>query len=126
MKKSTKTITWVVVIAIVLVSVYMLAGGNASGAELEEFSKCLTDSGVKMFGAYWCPHCKNQKKMFGSSWDNVDYVECSLPDGVGQTQACISAGIKGYPTWEFNDGSRVEGEASLKTLSDKTGCILPA
>src|SRR3989344_3569664 len=34
----------------------------------DPFAQCLTDNGAKMFGAYWCPHCSDQKKMFGSSW----------------------------------------------------------
>jgi len=26
------------------------------------FAKCLTENGAKMYGAYWCTHCENQKK----------------------------------------------------------------
>jgi len=30
----------------------------------DEFAQCLTDKGVKMYGAYWCPHCQAQKALF--------------------------------------------------------------
>ena len=93
--------------------------------ELETFAKCLTEEGAKMFGAYWCPHCKDQKKAFGKSWQYVDYIECSLPGGNGQTQVCAEAGITGYPTWEFSDGSRRSGAVSFEALSSVTGCQLP-
>lgn len=93
----------------------------ASG-ELDGFAQCLTDNGVTMYGAYWCPHCQEQKKLFGASWDIVNYVECSLPNRGGQTEACINAGIESYPTWEFADGTRQSGRLSLDQLAQKTGC----
>ncbi|MFQ5532193.1 MAG: hypothetical protein ACE5ES_06265, partial [Candidatus Nanoarchaeia archaeon] len=70
-------------------------------------------------------HCNAQKATFGNSWDKVNYIECSLPGGSGQTAECTREGIQGYPTWEFQDGSRRSGELSLQTLSDLSGCALP-
>ncbi|MFH1400946.1 MAG: hypothetical protein ABIH41_05485, partial [Nanoarchaeota archaeon] len=34
---------------------------------LDDFARCLTQSGATMYGASWCPHCNDQKEMFGSS-----------------------------------------------------------
>ena len=93
-------------------------------ANLDSFSKCLAESGVKFYGAFWCPHCQNQKEMFGNSFENIGYIECSLPDKSGQTQVCKDAEIMKYPTWEFKDGSRVQGEMTLLQLSQKSGCEL--
>ena len=97
---------------------------TAPAGNLDNFATCLTDSGATMYGASWCGHCKDQKKEFGSSWNLVNYVECSSSGNGGQTEACKVAGIKGYPTWVFGDGTRLEGEASMKVLSQKTGCTL--
>jgi thiol-disulfide isomerase/thioredoxin len=91
----------------------------------DEFATCLTESGARMYGAYWCSHCQDQKKEFGSSWEFVEYIECSLPNNGGQTQACITAEIESYPTWEFEDDSRKQGLVSLEDLSEKSGCELP-
>jgi len=88
----------------------------------DNFAKCLTEKGAAMYGASWCSHCKNQKKMFGSSWQYVNYVECASSDG-GQTQACKDKGITGYPTWDIS-GEFLSGEISLQVLSDKSGCPL--
>lgn len=88
------------------------------------FAQCLTNDGVTMYGAWWCPHCQNQKKLFGSSFDFVTYVECSNANK-SMNQTCKDAGIEGYPTWELSDGTRLGGEQSLETLAEKSGCALP-
>lgn len=104
----------------------LLAGcSSKSSPELIGFTKCLTDSGAVMFGAYWCPHCQEQKREFGGAWSNINYVECSLPGGNGQTEVCIQAKIESYPTWEFKDGSRLTGKQSFGQLAARSGCKLP-
>lgn len=95
----------------------------------DAFAQCLKDKGATFYGAFWCPHCKEQKKMFGSSASLLPYVECSTPDGGAQTKTCIDKKISGYPTWELADGTRLPVESSsgvsLETLSSKTSCPLP-
>ncbi len=87
--------------------------------DLTAFAQCLKDKGVTMYGAAWCGHCQNQKKLFGQAWKLVPYVEC--PDNI---QKCLDLGIKGYPTWILPDGTHLEGGQSLETLAEKTGCAL--
>ena len=90
------------------------------------FAQCLADKGVKFYGAFWCPHCQAQKKLFGSqAVKKLPYIECSTPDGKSQTQECKDAGITGYPTWKFTDGSVQTGELTFTQLADKTGCAVP-
>ena len=78
-----------------------------------------------MYGAFWCPHCAEQKELFGSSFQYAPYIECGIQGSHGINQVCTDAGIKRFPTWVFTDGERVEGKKSLEYLSDKTGCPLP-
>lgn len=92
---------------------------------LDGFAQCLTDKGAKMYGAWWCPHCADQKEMFGYAFQYVKYTECSPEGQRTMNETCTKAGIKGYPTWQFADGSRVEGPQLLSALSEKTGCKLP-
>jgi hypothetical protein len=108
--------------AIVCVMALFLLGCSSSEGK-QTFAGCLTGKGAKMYGAYWCPHCQNQKAMFGDDWKNINYIECSLPNRQGQTEECREAAIMGYPTWEFADGSRIEGEATFQQLGEKTGCV---
>ncbi len=126
-----KKTTWIIIglaiaaLAIFVVGPYITGNVIGSSGKYDEFAQCLSDNGATMYGTYWCAHCQNQKKSFGSSWKYVPYVECSLPNRAGQTQACIDAGINGYPTWVFADGTRYEGEITLEALSARTSCPLP-
>ena len=88
--------------------------------DLDGFAQCLADKGAVMYGADWCPHCQNEKRVFGKSFRLISYVECPK-----ETQRCIDEGIRGYPTWKFPDGSRHEGEQGVDKLSAISGCVLP-
>ena len=118
--KISKILLTIGVIIFIAIAYYY---GKSSNTNVnKDFAQCLSENGAKMYGAYWCPHCENQKQMFGDGREYINYIECSLPDGAGQTNECGDAGIRGYPTWEFADGGRVEGELSLEELSEKSGC----
>ncbi len=113
-----------VVVVIIAVIALFISQGSKPG-KLDAFAQCLKEKGATFYGAFWCPHCQNQKAMFGNSAKYLPYVECSTPDGNSQTQICISKNIQSYPTWRFADGSESVGETSLQTLAEKTGCSLP-
>jgi len=98
---------------------------NIQPAIYDQFTTCLTNSGTKFFGAFWCPHCQRQKALFVKSANLLPYTECSTADGQGVTQVCKDANITGYPTWEFPDKTRMSGEVSLEVLAEKTSCTLP-
>ncbi len=126
-KNNTVVIVVVAILAIAAIAFLMNSRGAAPVVgDLGEFAQCLKDSGAKFYGAFWCSHCQNQKAAFGAAADKLPYVECSTPDGQGTQSVCTQAGISGYPTWVFADGSRASGEQSLQTLADKTGCTLPS
>jgi glutaredoxin len=118
-----------VIIIVVVVSVLLIGGFTvlASRANtpaytgLDDFAKCLTEKGVTMYGAAWCPHCQKEKKNFGSSFQYVKYVECP-----NSPQVCTAAGVENYPTWILGDGTKLEGEQGVKKLSEVTSCALPA
>lgn len=111
----------ILAIAIIVGFIFYPKSSQAPG-ELDSFARCLGDKGAKLYGAFWCSHCKSQKELFGDSAKYLPYIECSTPDGQQQLSVCAQAGIEGYPTWVFADGSRESGELSLKKLSEKTGC----
>lgn len=118
-------ITWVVVTVLVIAGIVLLIRMPAKAGELDTFATCIADSGATFYGAFWCPHCQNQKAMFGSSARLLPYTECSTPDGKGQLPICKDADVTGYPTWEFADGTRENGEVALERLSELTSCPLP-
>ena len=127
-------ITWGIVILVIVVIIiggfyWLWTAENVKAARLDAFATCITQSGAKMYGAFWCPHCQSQKAMFDtlftSSSKKLDYVECSTPDAKGQLEVCKTEKIDTYPTWRFGDGSQNKGEMTLQQLAEKTGCALP-
>lgn len=120
-----KTIIIIIVALIIVFSAFLWLKSASQPGKLNQFADCLKENGAAFYGTFWCPHCQNQKALFGKSAKRLPYIECSTPDGRGQTAVCKNKKIDSYPTWEFKDGSRLNGEIPLKELALKTGCQLP-
>jgi len=127
MDNSNRTIIISGIIALVIiVGALVYASRVTNGpSKYDDFAKCLSDKKAVFYGAFWCPHCQNQKKLFGGAKQYLPYVECSTPDGRGMLEVCQKEGIKSFPTWAFPDLSTTTGEVSLEVLAEKTGCVLP-
>jgi len=125
--KTFLSIVGLLIVGVVITAVIRGDGrdGPVELGKYDSFATCLQDKGAVFYGAFWCSHCQAQKKMFGSSAKLLPYVECSTLDAKSQTQVCIDKGVSSYPTWEFADGSRLNGEIALSVLAEKTGCVLP-
>jgi hypothetical protein len=95
-------------------------GGTMSPDQLAALADHLRDSGAVFYGAYWCPHCQNQKQMFGAAASRLPYVECDPGGTNAQPDACQAAGVKAYPTWIVN-GQRMEGEVQPAELARLSG-----
>jgi hypothetical protein len=114
------------IIIILTIVVFLLGGAiflsslSSSNSKNDSFAQCLSGKGIAMYGTYSCSHCQNTKKMFGSSFRYINYVECTT-----KTQLCIDKNIEAYPTWIFSDSSREVGEITLEKLSSISGCQLP-
>ena len=91
---------------------------NANGV-LDSFAQCVTDKWLKMYGTDWCPHCQNMKKMFGTAFSKIKFINCDE-----QKIQCDAAGVTGYPTWILN-GNQYPGEKTLQELANITQCEAP-
>lgn len=102
MKTNVLVIVVVGIIALGLVvwGIAKLSTTSSIPGKYDEFAQCLKDGGVKFYGAFWCPHCQAQKKLFEKSAKLLPYVECSNND-MSQTQICKENNIEGYPTWSY-------------------------
>ncbi|WP_036488488.1 vitamin K epoxide reductase family protein [Myxosarcina sp. GI1] len=92
-----------------------------SGTAEVALAQHLTQQGAKMYGAYWCPHCQNQKQLFGKEASSqIDYVECDPSGEEPRPDLCQTAGIQGFPTWEI-EGKLYQGEKTLAELANLSG-----
>jgi hypothetical protein len=120
--------TTIIIIAVVAVVAAIVGVVKyRSYHQYDAFAKCLKDRGLVMYGAYWCPHCSEQKELFLGAVKYLPYQECGVQGNTSvESQVCKDAGIKRFPTWQFPPtGERQEGNLSLEALSDRSGCPLP-
>lgn len=111
---------FLMLLVIVGIFIYWFTHIPKTAKNYDTFAKCLAEKKLTMYGAYWCPHCQNEKKAFGDSFKYVPYVECTQ-----ETKLCLDKGINGYPTWIDANGKKYEGEQGLLGLSKISSCQLP-
>lgn len=95
--------------------------GGVADPYLKGLAVHLEQRGVKFYGASWCPHCQQQKELFGGAARFLPYVECS-PHGrkAPRATACEMEAIRNYPTWVI-DERRVERVLATDTLAKLSG-----
>jgi hypothetical protein len=121
---NSRTFVWVGVILVLFGAAYS-AGWYYRNHRYDAFAKCLASKQAKMYGLYWCPHCLDQKEMFGKAFRYVPYQECAIKGSHEIAPECKAAGAKNFPSWQFGRAPLHEGVLSLDELSDRTGCSLP-
>lgn len=120
------------VIAVVLMGSYVVQYDDIAQAKLPVYEISPADSytvslakymgsrGAVMYGSYKCPHCTDQKKMFGSAFQYIGYVECHPQGPDANPSLCTARGIRNFPTWEIN-GNYYRGALSMERLSALSG-----
>lgn len=122
--QGAKYLKWVGIAAL-FVAAY-IAGWYHKNHKYDGFAKCIASKQAKMYGLYTCPHCADQKAMFGASFAYVPYVECLDRRSTDNlAPACAAAGVKLFPSWQIGADPPKPGILSLEKLSEKTGCSLP-
>ena len=91
---------------------------SSSSVRALDISKDLQARNARMFGAYWCSHCYDQKERLGKeAMSQIPYVECSREGMQSQAALCKQRDVPGYPTWEIN-GKLYPGEKELDELEE--------
>jgi uncharacterized membrane protein len=108
-------------VATVVIAAFIWAWpGFESSAEQHALAQHLQQTKAVMYGAYWCPACKEQKARFGAAASGIPYVECD-PGGAGaRPDLCTQVGVKAYPTWVIA-GQKLEGVLTLDQLARLSG-----
>ena len=91
-----------------------------SSKEKVRFAKYLSDNNIVMYSAYWCPHCNDQKQLFGKkAVEELKIVECAKDGKNNKYKLCQEKGIEGFPSWEINN-QIFSGSRSLNELAEMT------
>jgi uncharacterized membrane protein len=100
---------------------------NTPSSDAEtQLAEHLRSIDATMYGAYWCPHCCEQKRLFGATaMKALKYVECGEGGQNARVDVCTevapviekATGEKfGFPTWEIK-GQFYSGRQSLTELA---------
>lgn len=94
---------------------------STSGEAEIQLARHLTKIGAKEYIAWWCPHCHEQKELFGKeAYKEIKHIECD-PKGLdARPDLCKAAGIQGFPTWEIS-GKLYPNVQSLEKLAQFSG-----
>lgn len=92
---------------------------TTSTTQALKVAESLSKLDARMYGAFWCSHCFEQKQTLGMEavQTYVPYVECDKEGYQNQRALCKSKDVPGYPTWEIG-GKLFPGERSLGELEE--------
>ena len=97
------------------------ASAGPENPQMKALAIHLEKTGVKFYGAYWCPRCQEQKALFGPSAKRLPYVECSSGGrGSALTPPCVKNEIRSYPTWIIGK-KRLAGLRKPRQLANASG-----
>ena len=88
---------------------------TSSSPQKIKFAQFLRENNIAMYSAYWCPHCHDQKQLFGKqAFKELTVIECAKDGKDSQHELCEAKGIDGFPSWEING----EIYSGIKNLND--------
>lgn len=113
-------LVWLISLSLVIVGCSKNSP-STEWSELVSFAECVTQAWAIFYGTERCPHCQNQKKLFGTSIEKINFIDCDK-----QSALCQAAWVTGYPTWKFADWSVLQWTQPLDVIASKTNCSIAA
>lgn len=114
--KQSKFIFGAILIILVVIGIGFISNKAQGPGKLDAFAQALKSGGAEFYGAFWCPHCQDQKAKFGTSKKYLPYIECSNPDQ-SPNKICLDKKVESYPTWMFTQNG-----ITLKSAVDPAVC----
>lgn len=94
---------------------------STSGDAEIALARHLTAIGAKEYIAWWCPHCHEQKELFGKqAYAEINHIECDPNGKNSRPDLCEAAQVQSFPSWEIN-GKLYSGTQSLEELATISG-----
>ncbi len=98
---------------------------SSSGPAEIALARYLKQIGAKEYIAWWCPHCHEQKELFGKeAYSEINHIECAEGGKNAHPDLCQAANVQSFPTWEIK-GKSYQGVQSLEELAKISGYTGP-
>jgi len=122
MEDKNKVIITFVILIFLIVFLYFFSDwfSRTTGFGIQEdpdvsLAKCLSQKGIKLYGAKACSDCEKQIQLFGTSaFEHITYIVCNGERGICQE-------ILSVPVWDIN-GTFYYGIKSTNILRSLSGC----
>ena len=115
---SRKFLIFSIIIFIVVISSFTVYSYMKKPGGYDDFTNCLTEKGVIVYGNDFCRFTNEQLNFFGKSKENLNYIRC-----LDNKKLCNEKEIEITPTWEIN-GEMYEQVQDFEKLSFLSGCKL--
>ena len=109
--KYKKWVTWVVILAVLVLAVIILM--KPAPETDEEIAKCIGRNS-KLYVQLGCPACESQKNIFGENYQYLDITDCWF-----EREKCTE--ITHTPTWIIK-GEKYEEVFSIEKLQELAEC----
>lgn len=98
---------------------------TSSGPAEIALARYLKQIGAKEYIAWWCPHCHEQKELFGKeAYSEINHIECAEGGKDAHPDLCQAANVQSFPTWQIK-GKTYQGVQSLEELAQNSGYTGP-
>jgi|TARA_Y100000034_G_scaffold46233_1_gene56876 uncharacterized membrane protein YvbJ len=115
---SRKYFVFGLIVLIIIFSSFTVYSYMNKSSGYDDFTNCLSDKGVVVYGNDFCQYTNQQLNFFGKSKENLNYIKC-----FDDRELCDEKEIKITPTWEI-DGEMYEQVHDFERLSLLSGCEL--
>ena len=90
---------FIVITAILFLIPFILFNLPRETKDYTDFTKCLDEKGVKMYGSFRCGICAKTRILFGEAFDYIEEIECHPRGKNPQTELCEEKKVKRTPLW---------------------------
>ncbi len=98
---------------------------TSSGPAEIALARYLKQIDAKEYIAWWCPHCHEQKELFGKeAYSEINHIECAEGGKNAHPDLCQAANVQSFPTWQIK-GKTYQGVQSLEELAQNSGYTGP-
>lgn len=115
-RRNKRIINLLIIVVFIVIVVFFILTKTIPN-KYDGLALCLSEKGVFLYGTSWCSNCQEQKRLFGSSFKYISYIDCDE-----NKKACDSQNITAYPTWILSNGEKLLGVQSPEKLKIIVGC----
>ena len=119
MSIKSKLITCGIICFILIGSLIFIFVGSLMQVQIDEDLVGCISKQATLYTQNGCLFCEKQKKLFGGSYENLSYIDCTKEENLYN---CTHTDLRATPTWVLNNGTSLIGVYEIKELKEMFKC----